>query len=504
MKKLLFILMILLLVLLFPLMANGTKENQVTEKIIRVAEQIPGLITPGVWDGQAFSLNSSIYEYLVEVNVEDGRLDPVLALDWSTQDGKRWIIRLREGVRFHDGSEFDAKDVKFTIERTQDPAIGHLKRKDFAVVDTVEIIDDYTIAINLKESRPTFIYQMTDYNMAILADDYDYDKFGETHPMGTGPFKLQRLDPKESALLVRNLDYWNPQLPKVDKLALYFMADIEAKVSMLESGLVDIVPHVSPVIKRRLEEKKGFSVISPYQEQRFIAMAVDQKPFSDNRVRLAFKYSIDQKILARSVAQSELNNGFFYNEVPIMNMMAEYKDIPMRLRDIDRAKELLLEAGYPNGVSVDLYYSSDHPFEKELAQSVKELAAPAGFKINLKGFTRDVYLSQYWLKVPFSITGWGGRIDPSMLLALAFKTGAPWNESHLGEPYVDELIDKISLEPDFQTRVGYYHELQDWFYEYGPLINVQVPKLVALSDTIVDYRLPMTMLPQLKYTDKIE
>lgn len=264
------------------------------------------------------------------------------------------------------------------------------------------------------------------------------------------------------------------------------------------------MPHVSPVIKRRLEEEKGFSVISPYQEQRFITMAVDQKPFSDNRVRLALKYSIDQKILARSVAQSELNNGFFYNEVPIMNMMAEYKDIPMRLRDIDRAKELLLEAGYPNGVSVDLYYSSDHPFEKELAQSVKELAAPAGFKINLKGFTRDVYLSQYWLKVPFSITGWGGRIDPSMLLALAFKTGASWNESHLGEPYVDELIDKISLEPDFQTRVGYYHELQDWFYEYGPLINVQVPKLVALSDKITDYRLPMTMLPQFKYTDKIE
>ena len=155
-------------------------------------------------------------------------------------------------------------------------------------------------------------------------------------------------------------------------------------------------------------------------------------------------------------------------------------------------------------VSVDLYYASDHPYGKELSQTLKELAAPAGFTINLKGYSRDVYLSQYWLNVPFSITGWGGRVDPSMLLALAFKSGGSWNESHLSNAHVDALIDKIAAEPDFETRTQYYHELQQWFHEEGPLLNIQVPLLIALSDKIVDYRHPMTMLPQLKYADIVK
>ncbi|MFA6764596.1 MAG: ABC transporter substrate-binding protein [Sphaerochaetaceae bacterium] len=499
-RKIFLFVSLILVVAMLPVFAGGDKETTST-KTIRVAEQVPGLITPGVWDGQAFSLNSSIYEYLVELNYHDGTLNPVLATSWETDDGSNWTFKLREGVTFHDGSTFDANDVKYTIERTQDPTVGHLKKADFQDVVSVDVIDDYTVVVRLSTPRPTFIYQFTDYNMIILSSDYDYASFGETKPMGTGPFMLKQMTPKESALLERNLTYWNPELPKVDNIAIYFIADIDARVSMLESGQVDIVPFVTPIIRERLEPKQGVSVISPYQEHRFIAMAVDEKPFDDPRVRLALKYTIDPEVLARSVAQTELNDGFFYNETPILNSMAEYKDIQFRGRDIEKAKQLLDEAGYPDGVSVDLYYASDHPYGKELSQTIKELAAPAGFAINLKGYTRDVYLAQYWLNVPFSITGWGGRVDPSMLLALAFKSGGSWNESHLSDPYVDSLIDRIAAEPDFDTRTKYYHDLQQWFHDEGPLLNVQVPLLIALSDKIIDYRHPMTMIPQLKYAD---
>ncbi len=505
MKRSVMVGMVIILVCTGILFAKGVEEKEATTtKTIRIAEQVPGLITPGVWDGQAFSLNSSIYEYLVEINAETGKIDPVLATEWSTEDGSRWIFKLRQGVVFHDGSTFDAQDVKFTIERTQDPAVGHLKRQDFQSVQSIEIIDNYTIAITLRENRPTFIYQMTDYNMAILSSTYDYSTQGELHPMGTGPFMLKQLTPKESALLVRNPSYWDENLPKVDNLEIYFVGDIDASVSMLESGQVDVVPFVTPLVKKRLETRADLKVISPYQEQRFIALVVDQKPFDDNRVRLAFKYSMDPDVLAKNVGQTTLNNGFFYNETPIMNALAEYKELPLRGRDIEKARQLLSEAGYPDGVEVDLYYASDHPFGKELSQTIKELAAPAGFAINLKGYTRDVYLSQYWLNVPFSITGWGGRIDPSMLLSLAFRSGGPWNESHFSDPRVDALIDKISAEADFSVRTSYYHELQDLFYEEGSLINVQVPLLIAMNENIIDYRHPLTMIPQYKYTDIIQ
>ncbi|MDD3366342.1 MAG: hypothetical protein PHS67_03655 [Sphaerochaetaceae bacterium] len=148
-----------------------------------------------------------------------------------------------------------------------------------------------------------------------------------------------------------------------------------------------------------------------------------------------------------------------------------------------------------------MYFAIDYPYTKELAQTVQELAAPAGFNLKLKGYTRDIYLSQYWLKVPLCITGWGGRVDPSMMLTIAFKGGAAWNESHYDNPQVNELIKKISQEVDDEKRLGYYHELQEIFYEDGPLLNVQVPVLVALSDKIIDYRHPITMMPQYKYAD---
>ncbi|NLA93243.1 MAG: ABC transporter substrate-binding protein [Spirochaetales bacterium] len=482
--------------------AGGGKEKGKAEKVIRVAEQVPGLITPGVWDGQAFSMNSSIYEFLVEMNSDTSLLEPLLATSWHNDDGSRWTFNLRQDVYFHDGSPFTAEDVKFTIERTQDPSIGHLKKQDFEIVESIETPDPYTVVINLREPRPTFIYQLTDYNMAILSSEYDYERYGETKPMGTGPFVLERLIPKEAAQLVKNTNYWDSAYPIVDGINIYFVPDIEASISMLESGQVDIVPFVSQVIGKRLKESNDdIEIISPYQEMRFISMRVDEEPFNDNRVRLALKYAMDPYIIARSVAQMELGDGVYYNETPIMNLLPQYKEIDLRRRDIDKAKELLTEAGYPNGFEVDLYYASDHPFGKELSQTVQELALEAGIRINLKGYTRDVYLAQYWLNVPLSITGWAGRPDVSMLLHLAFRGGGSWNESHIDAPVLNTLIDKISVESDEDLRLRYYHQLQDFFFEEGSLINVQVPLLIATSKRVVNYRHPLTQIPQYKYFD---
>ncbi|MDD3365976.1 MAG: ABC transporter substrate-binding protein [Sphaerochaetaceae bacterium] len=501
MKRTISIMLLILVLAVSVVFAGGDKEEAKDEKIIRIAEQVPGLITPGVWDGQAFSMNGSIYEYLAEMNPDTGELEPLLATAWETEDGSTWKFTLRKGVKFHDGSDFNAQDVKYTIERTQDPTIGHLKKQDFEVVSSIETPDNHTIILHLDEPRPTFVYQLTDYNMAILSSEYDYASLGESKPMGTGPFMMQQLIPKESALLVRNPNYWAEGLPIVDKLAIYFVPDIDASISMLESGRVDVVPFITQVIKTRLEKNPDINVISPYQEMRFISMRVDEKPFNDNRVRLAFKYAMDPQIIARSVAQMDLNDGIFYNETPIMNILAEYKEIPLRGRDTKKAKALLAEAGYPNGVSVPMYYASDHPFGKELAQTVQELAAPAGFDIDLKGYTRDIYLSQYWMNVPLSITGWAGRPDPSMLLLLAFRGGGSWNESHIDNPKINALIDNISEEANEAKRLSYYHELQEVFYEEGSLIDVQVPLLIAVSNKIVNYRHPLTQIPQYKYMD---
>ncbi len=478
--------------------AEGTQQEAEGKMIIRIADQVPNLITPGVWDGQVFSLNSSIYDYLIEMDAETGKLIPALATEWSSEDGKVWTFKLRKGVKFHNGTVFTSEDVKYTIEMTQDPDMGHLKKEDFAVVESISTPDDFTVIINLKEVLPTFMYQMTDYHMAILSSEYDYDKLGESAPMGTGPFMLKKLIPKESALLVKNPDYWQPGLPKADELRIYFVPDIDASVSMLEAGDVDIVPQISPIIKKRLEVSEGYNVVSPYQEHRYIAMAADREPFDDNNVRLAFKYCMDPEILGKA-CQGTFEKDIYYNETPLLNKHEQYKDIPFRGRNIEKAKELLAKAGYPDGLTVKFYYASDHPYGNEIAQTLKEIAAPAGFTLDLKGFPRDIYLSQYWMNEPLLLTGWGGRTDPSMMLTLAYHSKGPWNESHMNDPEVDDLISKIKSEIDDLQRQKYYDKLQEVFFERGTVINIQVPYLVGLSNTVQDYRQPVTMITQLKY-----
>jgi peptide/nickel transport system substrate-binding protein len=479
------------------LFASGKSEGSTGKMIIRGAEQVPNLISPPVWDGQAFSLDSSIYDYLIEMDANTGKLVPALATDWNSPDGKVWTFHLRKGVKFHDGSDFTSKDVKYTLGLTQDPKVGHLKAEDFKVVDKIETPDDYTVVITLKESIPTFPYQMTDYHMAMLSSDYPLDKL-ESAPMGTGPFMLKKMVPKESAQLVKNPNYWQKGLPKADELRIYFVPDIDASVQMLENGDVDYVPQISPVTAQRLESEKGFKVISPYTEYRFISMAMDRKPFDNNDVRLAFKYSMDPEMLAKA-CHGTLGENIFYNETPIANQLPQYSKIPFRGQDYAKAKELLAKAGYPNGVKVELYYASDHPYGANIAQTLKELAAPAGFDLQLKGYTRDIYLSKYWMHGPLLLTGWGIRTDPSMLLMLAFDSKGPWNESHMNIPAVDTLIQKIRAEVDSTKRMEYYKQLQQIMHDQGTVIDLQVPYLVGTSDRLIDYRQPLTMLTQMKY-----
>ena len=499
-KTFAFIIVLIILIGLVPftLYSSGKSDMGDAEKqIVRVGDNMPGLITPGVWNGQVFSLNSSIYDYLVALDPTTKTLIPVLATKWSSDDGKTWIINLREDVTFHDGSAFTSEDVKFTIERTQDPSLGHSKKEDFASVVSIEILDDYSLKIVLDKVRPTFMFQLTDFNMAMLSSEYDYNKFGETQPMGTGAFKVKSLISKESALLVKNEEYWDEGKPYIDELHIYFNSDPEVSLAMLLNDKVDVVPFVTPVMVNRIEKESGLKVVIPYKDQRFISMAVDRPPFDDNRVRLALKYSMDPQILAKATTLT-LHDGIDYSETPIMALLPQYMEQPYRNRDIEKAKQLLKEAGYPNGLDIELTYASNHAYNQNIAQTIKELAKDAGINITLKGYPRDIYFAQHWLKAPFTLTTWGGRIDPSMLLNLAFLTGSPWNESKISDPYLDTLINSITKEVNEEKRQSLYDELQTYFYESGPLLNIQVPYLVAMKDFINGYEQPVTMLPVYK------
>lgn len=171
-----------------PSLSSCSDKSGIAQRYdaIRAAEQVPKLMTSGVWDDRAFSLDSSVYDCLVEIDAER-RLSPALAESRDSPDGKDRMIRLRKGAKFRDGSVFDSADLKFTIERTQDPAVGRLKAQDRSVLDSIDSPDPSTVVVHLKEVRPTVTYQLTDDNMALLSSSCDDAKLGEKAPEGTGP-----------------------------------------------------------------------------------------------------------------------------------------------------------------------------------------------------------------------------------------------------------------------------------------------------------------------------
>jgi len=229
-------------------------------------------------------------------------------------------------------------------------------------------------------------------------------------------------------------------------------------------------------------------------------MRSDQPPFNDNRVRLALKYCIDPEVM-KKMAFSDLSGDVEVAETPVTSIYPEYIKLPPRERDIEKAKALLADAGYPDGLDVDLYFGSNFSPNLQIALSLQEMARPAGIKIKLIGLPRDIYLSKYWLNVNFGITGWGNRVDPVTVFNLAYKTGAPWNESHYAKPQLDELIDGIASEIDPGKRKELYAELQELFYEEGPISILFKPLWHGLREKVEGYEESITFYGDWRFVE---
>ena len=482
------------------LVMGFSTATQAGDKVLRIAETAVELSLPGNSWGADVPMTAAVYNWLVDADAK-GKLLPELAASWDSPDGKVWTVNLQKGVKFHDGSDFTADDVIWCVERTQDKELGHVDQKNFSVVEKMEKVDDHTVKFYLTEVRPAFMYMFTGYNMVMLSTDYDYAQKGTTAPMGTGPFKIKTFAPGEGAIVVRNESYWKAGLPKVDEIRYYSVSDMETRMNMLEQEKAHMVRDMaaSNLVRIKADDKLTYNI--PYIINRKIYMNQANKPWSDPKVVEALKYCLDAEAIAKACLGT-LGKDLFISEGPVAAVQKEFKDVPLRTRDVEKAKALLAEAGYADGLDVDIFYESDIDFSSSIALILKELGAPAGFRINLKGNPRDIYLSQYWMKkVDFGITAWNARIDPSLVLLLAYRSGGPWNESGQANPELDKIIDAILTELDESKRLALYGDLQEWFHQKGSIIAVQVPFITALNKKVADYQEPMTRIMNLEAID---
>jgi len=390
-------------------------------------------------------------------------LEPMLATSWETnEDATIHTFHLRKGVKFHHGKTFNADDVVFTIERILDPETGSVARASLESIIGVTKIDDYTVRFET-EAPNAFLPEAFCVTQArILPSDIDPARF-DTEEFGTGPFINTEYLPGERAVFNRNPDYWmqdedSNSLPYVDEVVFYYMTEPETRAEAIKTGSVDVYYELDHVSVDTIDRTAGASVSQvPSGKIINFAMIETEPPFDNKLVRQAVQAATDrQKILEIAL----LGRGAIGHEIPIPPTDPHSKYfVEAPPYDVERAKELLAEAGYPDGIDLTLHTSTIGPGMVEAAVVLKESAEPAGIRITIQRDPEDIYWGSIWMAEPFTTVNWNGR-PPDQALSLCYLCDTAWNETFMCIPELDELIVRARGETTLEERSKTYAEVQ--------------------------------------------
>lgn len=382
-----------------------------------------------------------IHETLVRPD-EAGNMQSALATSWSTSDDKlTWTFKLRQGVRFHDGTPFDAAAVKATFERIRDPATASPRRSALAAITAINVIDDHTIALVTKEPFAPLLAQISAYNLAIISPT-QVQKMGSRYreqPSGTGPFKLKSWQPGERIALARNDDYWGEKA-KLDVLETRVVPEDSARVLLLLSGEADVIASVPTVMLKRLEASSAVKVIRKTGYRTiYVGLNNSLPPFNDRRVREAVAHAIDVNALQRGVLSGvgKLGGGF---ESPVIGGA---KEIAPRTYDPAKARKLLAEAGHPNGFETAFYVPTGrYLMDRQLGEAIQAQLAEVGIKAKIEAPEWGAFVSiTDQKKAPMFIMGKGSPTgDLDFTLTLTAMTNGRMNAFALANPEIDKLI----------------------------------------------------------------
>ncbi|MEX2500851.1 MAG: ABC transporter substrate-binding protein, partial [Trueperaceae bacterium] len=447
---------------------------------LRVGMETPSQLDPAFASADSeILILANVYDYLVDIDAAND-LQPGLASSWEvSNEGTTWTFELRQDAIFHSGAPLVADDVVATYDRLRDPDAGLPTGDLYANVQTVRADGDHRVVFELSEPNPFFAYDLSDNHAVIHAADAD--DFGSVFD-GTGPFRVVDYAPEDRITLEAVHDH--PfRAPGVDAIQLVFFAEQAAAVSALRGGQLDLVLRMSTPQFQSLD---GVSGIERHQVATnafdLVRLRADRAPGDDPRVMRAMKLAVDRELILEVVTEGLGTPGLDTPVGPLYDAWHR-TDLTPPATDVERARELLAEAGYEDGLSLELHVpdSGDRP---DLAAVLAEMLAPAGFDVTIRLQPESVYYgSDGWLEVDFGITGWGSRPVPQFYFETMVACGAVWNEAHYCDPAVDDLIALAGSTLDDDERAEAYAELQRILADEGPyLIPYFFPQFAAMSD----------------------
>jgi peptide/nickel transport system substrate-binding protein len=423
-----------------------------------------------------------VAEYLTYYGV-DNVARPLLLESWeASEDLKTWTFNLRQGIKFNNGDDFSADDVIFTMKEWLNEDVGASMYSligSYLSAENVERVDDYTVRLHLDRAEIGVPEHMFHYPALILNHRTFEGDFIKA-PHGTGPYTLESYSEGERVLIKRRTDYWQKgadgdPLPYLDEMEFIDMGEeASAWIAAIQAGEVDYLDlgdNVSPDFYTALKDNPDVVVTGvPTGITRVMRMRVDLDPWTDNNVRMALKLCQNhEKILNLAYFGQGLQGQDFH----VYENHPEYctKDIPAY--DPERAKQLLADAGYADGLDVEIAVGTGWPDIVSYAEILKEDAAAAGFNITVNTMPNSQYW-ELWTEVDLGVTPWTHRPLGTMILNLAYTAdseGNPvaWNESRWVDDEFSQLLEEANGTLDVEARRQLFCDLEQIQMDRGSI-----------------------------------
>ena len=419
----------------------------------------------------------------------DSQPMPDLAKSWEgSPDATEFTFHLHEGVTFHDGTPATSSDVVATYEAILNPDIPSSALSVLNMIESVKAVDDLTVKFTLSSPFADFPTSTAHANARIISEEAlsgDLTKL-DTVVNGTGPFKMESYDSARITRLVRNENYFSEGKPYLDAVEMHLFPDLAAETTNFLSGDIDVMLLVQQADYARISSTSGINALRvPSGRYVNVVMRFDQPPFDNLKVREALAYAIDRQLLVDLVLEGLGRPG--HDNI----LSPEFKfriDTPEKNYDPAKAKALLAEAGYPDGISLDLVASNRPAIRAQVAIAIKQMALPAGFDIKVETMPHDTYIANVWKKGNFYMAYWGMQPTEDATFNLLLTSNASYEDTGWMNAKFDELVNEGRSTTIEAERAAAYSQAQELMLKELPyIIPFYEDVLTASKDHVKGY-----------------
>ncbi|MBW4474486.1 MAG: ABC transporter substrate-binding protein [Stenomitos rutilans HA7619-LM2] len=468
--------------------SGGTSPSAPSSALVYGSVGQPVNLEPGnITDGNSIIVQDQLYDRLITFKPGTTDLEPSLATAWSVADGTTWTFKLRAGIKFHDGTAFDADAVKFNVERWWDPQhpqgyrdagklyeiwgalFGGFKGSPNSLLQSVTVIDPTTVQFKLKQPFAGFPNAIASGFFGI-ASPTAIKKAGarygtpSTLAVGTGPFVFKEWRTGDRIVLEKNSTYWRAGFPKVNQVVIRFITDPAARLAQLRAGQIDFTVDLAPDQKKEVESDPDLdTVLRPSFNVGFLALNPGYKPLSNVRVRQAIAYALNRPAIVKAF-WGDLGQSDAHFTPPTLAWSQDSTLVAYPF-DPTKARQLLAEAGYPNGFNLDLWYPPPRPYyptPKPIAEAFAADLSAIGIRVSLQTKDWAAYQADR-LKSPgyqSFMLGWTGDYgDPDNFLYYHFGANSTADLGNWKNDQLFQRLDQARKTSDQAARAKLYAQV---------------------------------------------